>query len=58
VKRSDGTQDVTVYPATCGSSNATDRVVKRTTSTRNCTGPWVQTKAYSPPVVLFLSKLR
>jgi len=58
-RRSDGTMDVTVYPATCGSSSATDRVVKRTTSTSNCTGgQWVQTKAYSPPIVLCLSKLR
>ena len=57
-KRSDGTQDVTVYPATCGSSNATDKVIKRTNSTLDCTGPWVQTKAYSPPIVLCLSKLR
>ena len=58
-RRSDGTMDVTVYPATCGSSSATDRVIKRTTSTSNCTGgQWVQTKAYSPPIVLCLSKLR
>jgi hypothetical protein len=58
-KRSDGTQDVTVYPATCGSSSATDRVIMRTDSTLNCTGgQWVQTRAYSPPIVLCLSKLR
>jgi hypothetical protein len=58
-RRSDGTMDVTVYPATCGSSSATDKVIKRTTSTSNCTGgQWVQTKAYSPPIVLCLSKLR
>ncbi|OBF82033.1 hypothetical protein A5791_04615, partial [Mycobacterium sp. 852002-51163_SCH5372311] len=58
-RRSDGTMDVTVYPATCGSSSATDKVIKRTTSTFNCTGgQWVQTKAYSPPIVLCLSKLR
>jgi hypothetical protein len=57
--RSDGTQDVTVYPASCGSSSATDRVIMRTNSTLNCTGgQWVQTKAYSPPIVLCLSKLR
>ncbi|HTQ16383.1 DUF4190 domain-containing protein [Mycobacterium sp.] len=56
--RSDGTQDVTVYPATCGTSSATDRVTKRTNSTLNCNGQWVQTKAYSPPIVLCLSKLR
>jgi Domain of unknown function (DUF4190) len=58
-RRSDGTMDVTVYPATCGSGSATDKVVKRTTSTSNCSGgQWVQTKAYSPPIVLCLSKLR
>jgi hypothetical protein len=58
-RRNDGTVDVTVYPATCGSSSATDRVIMRTTSTVNCTGgQWVQTTAYSPPIVLCLSKLR
>lgn len=57
-RRSDGTMSVTVYPASCGSSSATDRVVKRTDSPRNCTGPWVQTKVYSPPIVLCLSRLR
>jgi hypothetical protein len=39
--------DVTVYPATCGSSSATDKVVKRTTSTSNCTGGhWVQASGF------------
>lgn len=56
--RSDGTTDVTVYPATCGSSSATDKVTKRTNSISNCSGPWVQTRAYSPPIVLCLSRLR
>lgn len=57
--RTDGTRDVTVSAASCGSSIATDRVIKRTTRTTSCTGgEWVQTVAYSPPVVLCLSKLR
>ena len=57
-RRSDGTMGVTVYPATCGSRSATDKVIMRTTSTSNCTGgQWVQTKVYSPPIVLCLSKL-
>jgi hypothetical protein len=57
-RRSDGTLDVTVSSATCGSSLATDRVNMRTNSTSNCSGEWVQTKAYSPPIVLCLTKLR
>jgi hypothetical protein len=58
-RRSDGSVDVTVYPATCGSSSATDKVIMRTSSTLNCTGgQWVQTRAYSPPIVLCLSRLR
>jgi Domain of unknown function (DUF4190) len=58
-RKSDGNLDVTVSPAACGSSTATDRVTMRTTSTSQCSsGEWVQTNAYSPPVVLCLAKLR
>lgn len=58
-KRSDGTYSVTVSRATCGSSSATDKVTMRTHSTAGCTsGEWVETVAYTPPVVLCLSKLR
>jgi uncharacterized membrane protein len=57
-RRSDGTLEVTVSSATCGSSSATDRVNMRTDSTSKCSGEWVQTKAYSPPIVLCLTKLR
>jgi hypothetical protein len=58
-RRSDGSLDVTVSSAVCGSSDATDRVILRTTSTSRCsTGEWVQTKAYSPPIVLCLTKLQ
>ena len=57
--KSDGSREVTVSAATCGSSTATDKVIKRTTSTSKCSGgEWVQTTAYSPPIVLCLSKLR
>jgi Domain of unknown function (DUF4190) len=58
-RRSDGSLDVTVSSAVCGSSTATDRVTMRTTSTSRCaSGEWVETKAYSPPIVLCLTKLR
>ncbi|QLL09990.1 DUF4190 domain-containing protein [Mycobacterium vicinigordonae] len=57
-RRRDGTSDVTVSTATCGSSSATDRVTKRTSDPSNCSGQWVRTTAYSPPIVLCLSKLR
>jgi hypothetical protein len=57
--RKDGSSDVTVTAAACGSTYATDKVTMRTNNNANCTsGQWVQTKAYSPPIVLCLSKLR
>jgi hypothetical protein len=58
-RKSDGNLEVTVSSAVCGSSSATDRVTMRTTSMSRCSsGEWVQTDAYSPPVVLCLTKLR
>ncbi|OBK28369.1 hypothetical protein A5634_01385 [Mycobacterium asiaticum] len=58
-RKKDGTNDVTVYTASCGSKTATDKVIKRTTTTSDCTGgQWVRTQAYKPPIVLCLSKLR
>ncbi|OBI80568.1 DUF4190 domain-containing protein [Mycobacterium asiaticum] len=58
-KKTDGSREVTVSPAACGSSAATDKVTKRTTRTSDCPGSqWVRTQAYRPPIVLCLSKLR
>ncbi|OBK13499.1 hypothetical protein A5636_09455 [Mycobacterium asiaticum] len=58
-RNKDGTSQVTVSSASCGSSSATDKVTKRTTSTSSCpSGQWVRTTAYKPPIVLCLSKLR
>jgi hypothetical protein len=55
-QRSDGTRNVTVTAATCGSSSATDRVTKRAVYTSDCSGgQWVRTEDYSPPIVLCLT---
>lgn len=53
-RRSDGSRDVTVSPATCGSSYATHRVTDRTDDTSDCYNDWVRTQEYSPQIVLCL----
>jgi hypothetical protein len=56
-RRSDDTQEVTVTPASCWSSYATDKVIRRTDNPVECTGTaWVESRTYSPPVVLCLAK--
>jgi serine/threonine-protein kinase len=48
-----GSDTVVVSAATCGTNYATDKVVTRTADPAHCGGyAWVQTTAYSPPVVL------
>jgi hypothetical protein len=51
----DGTKQVPVTQAQCGSPDATDRVTKRTNTTSDCgNSKWVQNKSSDPPVVLCL----
>lgn len=53
----DGTFDVSVSPANCGSNDATDKVIKRTDNRQDCHGDFVFTKSSSTEVVLCLAKL-
>ena len=51
----DGSKQVTVTPAQCGSPEATGRVVNVTNTTTDCNGGlWVSDRSLSSPVVLCL----